>query len=167
MVWPVTPVSWLLPQQQGQTPPTHGVEKKKTIIENDSMRQQHYQFIEYWIWLTPKGTCTKVTNVPMSCISFTYFIQYCSGRTFQYGRHCVFCIVCLGNTKKSFDRTKSTSVGTWFFEKSRNEVEEEKNNGKKISIKVRKNMWSRKKREEKESLNKIYLAWTDPACVLV
>jgi len=46
----------------------------------------------------------------------------------------------LGNTKKSFDRTKSTSVGTWFFEKSRNEVEEEKNNGKKISIKVRKNM---------------------------
>ena len=78
----------------------------------------------------------------MSCISFTYFIQYCSGRIFQYGRHCVFCIVCLGNTKKSFDRTKSTRVGTWFFEKSRNEVEG-------------KNMRSRKKREEKKSLNKI------------
>jgi len=45
----VTPVSCLLPQQQGQTPPTHGVEKKKTIIENDSMRQQHCQSlnIEY------------------------------------------------------------------------------------------------------------------------
>ena len=79
--------------------------------------QQQYQYwilnVECWIWLTPARTCAKITNVPMSCISFTYFIQYCSGRAFQDGRHCVFCIVCLGGTKKSFDSTKSTSVGTW------------------------------------------------------